>query len=231
MRTLKRLPGAEIWDCAGVLEFVVGLAGRAKLILLYHNGEPQAHSTQVGVEVVERRLCGCSRKNNGAHCHGRDWDIRCSIRETSARRTPLRSVRGTPWEPNPGEVSTDLPEPILIILPDVEPAPLQTYYSDNPGTRNIYTRKIDLGRFGHTAGWPACEIHRAGSLMSGQEQSAECSKRLEDVMTTDASTSTRVQFEWRTRSARTRYPNVDAERLEEDATSAEADSVRRLARG
>ena len=52
----------------------------------------------------------------------------------SVRRVPeeqrydsrlLRNVRGTPCEPNFGDVSTDLPEPMLIIppLPDVEPAP------------------------------------------------------------------------------------------------------------
>ena len=38
----------------------------------------------------------------------------------------LQSVRGTPWEPNPGDVSTDLPEPVLITphnYPDVEPTP------------------------------------------------------------------------------------------------------------
>ena len=62
----------------------------------------------------------------------------------SVRRVPeeqrydsrlLRNVRGTPWEPNPGDVSTDLPESMLIIpqLPDVDPAPTKTYYSDNRG--------------------------------------------------------------------------------------------------
>ena len=54
----------------------------------------------------------------------------------SVRRVPeeqrhhhrlLQSVRGTPWELNPGYVSTDLLEPMLIILqfPDVEPPPTQ----------------------------------------------------------------------------------------------------------
>ena len=45
----------------------------------------------------------------------------------------LQSVRGTSWEPNPADVSTDLPEPMLITpqLPDVEPVPTQTYHSDN----------------------------------------------------------------------------------------------------
>ena len=53
----------------------------------------------------------------------------------SVRRVPeeprydhrlLQSVRGTPWEPNPGDVSTDLPKPMLIIphLPDVELVPI-----------------------------------------------------------------------------------------------------------
>ena len=47
-----------------------------------------------------------------------------------------QSVRGTLCEPNPGDVSTDLPEPMLIIpqLLDVEPAPTQTHRSDNRGT-------------------------------------------------------------------------------------------------
>ena len=91
--------------------------------------------------------------------------------------------------------ATDLPEPMLIIpqLPDVEPAPTETYHSDNRGTRNVFIRKTDIERFGFSAGCPACEVHRAGSPMSGQRHTAECRKRLEDVMTTDASTSTRVK--------------------------------------
>ena len=56
-------------------------------------------------------------------------------------------------------------------------------------TRNVYIRKIDLERFGHTAGHLACEVHRTGSPMSGQEHTAECRKRLDDVTTTGASTS------------------------------------------
>ena len=62
----------------------------------------------------------------------------------------LRNVRGTPWEPNPGDVSRDLPEPMLIIpqLPAVEPTPTGVYNSDNKGTRNVYNRKTDLERFG-----------------------------------------------------------------------------------
>ena len=67
----------------------------------------------------------------------------------SVRRVPeeqrydhrsLRSVRGTPWEPNPADVSIDLPEPMLIIPQLLEPAPTLTYHSDNAGTRNIYIR-------------------------------------------------------------------------------------------
>ena len=215
----------------------------------------------------------------------------------SVRRVPeeqrydnrlLRSVRGTPWEPNPGDVSTDLPEPMLIIpqLPDVEPTPTRVYNSDNKGTRNVYIRKIDLERFGYTAGCGACEVHRAGQSMSGQEHTTECRKRLEDAMTTDTSTAARVKAK-RVRQAerivkdldesgstnpsglsgpsgsgqhkrvrisdlepvdsrperdaemqtggqeapvtRKRSAETDAERLEEEVTSAEADSDRRLA--
>ena len=81
----------------------------------------------------------------------------------------LQSVRGSPWEPNSGEVSADFREPVLIVphLPEVEPAPTQTYHSDNRGTRNVYIRLMDLEKFGHMAGCPTCEVHRAGSLMSG----------------------------------------------------------------
>ena len=97
----------------------------------------------------------------------------------SVRRVPeekrydhrvLQNVRGTPWEPNPGDGSTDLPEPILIIpqLPDVDPAPTKTYYSDSKATRKVYIRETDLEKFGYTAGCPACEVHRAGLPMSGQ---------------------------------------------------------------
>ena len=67
----------------------------------------------------------------------------------------LQSVCRTPWEPNPGDVSTDLPEPMLIIpqLPDVDPAPTKTYHNDNKATRNGYIRKTDLEKFGYSAGF------------------------------------------------------------------------------
>ena len=50
-----------------------------------------------------------------------------------------------------------------------------------------------LEKFGYTAGRPACEVPRAGLPMSGQGHTVECRKRLEDAMTTDASTATRVK--------------------------------------
>ena len=122
---------------------------------------------------------GVRVKNDRVQCHGRD-DQRL-----------LQSVRGTPWEPNLGDVSTDLPEPLLIIaqLPDVEPTPVETCHSDTRGTRNVYNRKTDLERFGYTAGCPACKVHRAGLPMSGQGHTAECRKRLVDAVTTDTSTA------------------------------------------
>ena len=120
----------------------------------------------------------------------------------SVRRVPveqrhdhrlLQSVRGTPGKPNPGDVSTDLPEPMLIAprLPDVEPTPTKTYHSDNRGTRIVYIRKTGLEKFDYTAGCPACEVHRAGLPMSGQGHTVECRIRLEDAMTTDTSAATR----------------------------------------
>ena len=110
----------------------------------------------------------------------------------SVRRVPeeqrydhrlLHGGRGTPWEPNPGDVSTDLPESMLLIpqLPNVEPAPTQTYHSDNKGIRNVYVRKTDHEQCGYTTGCPACR------------DTAECRKRLEDVIMTDSSTATRVK--------------------------------------
>ena len=94
-----------------------------------------------------------------------------------------------------GDVSTDLCEPMLIIpqLPDVDPAPTKTYHSDNKGTRNVHIRKTDLEQLGYTAGCPACQVHRAGLPMSGQGHTADCRKRLEDVMMTVASTATRIK--------------------------------------
>ena len=122
----------------------------------------------------------------------------------SVRRVPeeqpyddrlLQNVSGTPWEPNPGDVSTDLPEPMLIIpqLPEVDSAPTKTYHSDNKGTRNVYIRKTNLEKFGYTAGCAACEVHSARLPMSGQGHTAECRKRLADVMMADASTATRIK--------------------------------------
>ena len=101
----------------------------------------------------------------------------------SVRRVPegqrydhrLLQNLGTSWESNQDDVSTDLPEPMLIIpqLPDVDPAPTKTYHSDNKGTRNVYIRRTDLEKFGYTAGCPACEVHRAGVPMCGQGHTAE----------------------------------------------------------
>ena len=102
----------------------------------------------------------------------------------------LQNVRGTPWDPNPGDVSTDLPEPMLIIpqLPDVNPAPTKAYHSDNKGTRNVYIRKTDIEKFGYTSGCPACEVHRAGLPMSGQTP-----RDLTDVSTATRIKATRVR--------------------------------------
>ena len=101
----------------------------------------------------------------------------------------LQNIGGTSWEPNSSDVSTDLHESMLIIpqLPDVEPAPTKTYHNDKKGTRNVYIRKTD------TAGCPACEVHRAGLPMSGQRHTAECRKRLKDVMLIDVSTATQIK--------------------------------------
>ena len=84
---------------------------------------------------------------------------------------------------------------MLIIpqMPGVEPTPTTTYNSDNRGTRNVYIRNMDLGRFGYTAGCPACEVPSAGLPMSGHVHTAECRKRLEQAITTDTSTATRVK--------------------------------------
>ena len=68
------------------------LKGRPWRIELPSFGEcrlPKAHSTQVVVEVVERRVCGCSRQNSSAHCHGRDW----KTRRAAAMRPATRSQK------------------------------------------------------------------------------------------------------------------------------------------
>ena len=106
----------------------------------------------------------------------------------------LRRVRGTPWEPNPGDVSTHLPEPMLIIpqLPDVEPTrPECTTVATKVHEMSIFARWTK--RFGYTAGCRGCEVHRAGQSMSGQELTTECRRGLEDAMTNDTSTAARVK--------------------------------------
>ena len=75
--------------------------------------------------LITESALDTSWSRGGRHCPGRDWDQCCS----SVRRVPeeqrydhrlLQNVRGTPWEPKPGDVSTDLPEPMLII-PQLHP--------------------------------------------------------------------------------------------------------------
>ena len=117
----------------------------------------------------------------------------------SVRRVPkeqrygeklLQSVRGNPWELN---AAMELPEPMLITpqLTDVETAPKRICSCDHSGIRNVYIRKADLQKFGHTSRCPAYEVHRAGLPISGLGHTAECSMRLADAMTTDASTAAR----------------------------------------
>ena len=56
----------------------------------------------------------------------------------------------------------------------------------NPLRPKLLTvRKIDIEKFGCTAGCPACEVHRAGLPVPGQGHTVECRKRLEDVMMAD----------------------------------------------
>ena len=73
----------------------------------------------------------------------------------SVRRVPeeqrydhrlLQSVRGTPWEPNPGDVSTCLPEPLLIVTqqPDVEPTPTETFDSSQNRHRKSLVARRDV---------------------------------------------------------------------------------------
>ena len=61
------------------------------------------------------------------------------------------------WEPNPGDVSTNLLEPMLII---------KTNHIENKGTRNVYIRETDFEKCGRAAECPAYEVHRARLPMS-----------------------------------------------------------------
>ena len=153
---------AEVWDCAGVPESAVGLAGRAKFqLLLFQTGEPRdghtANMRLLGrpwrIELLSFGECVDYRKRTRHELESGRRVARRVPEEQRYDHRLLQSVRGTPWESNPGDVSTDLPEPMLIILQltDVEPAPTQTYHSDNRGTRNVHIRKMDLERFGHDA--------------------------------------------------------------------------------
>ena len=67
----------------------------------------------------------------------------------SVRRVPeeqrydhrlLQIVSGSPWEPNPGDVSTFLPEPLLTVTqqPDVEPTPTETFHSSQNRHRKVW---------------------------------------------------------------------------------------------
>ena len=99
-------------------------------------------------------------KNNRAQCHGRDRDVCCEMCET-------------PCEPNPGDVSTDLPEPMLII-PQL-PAVTSTFARRT--SRDLVTLQVFV---------------RVKSIapVSTQQQFR---RRLEDAMTTDTSAAARVE--------------------------------------
>ena len=152
----------------------------------------KAYSTQVGVEVVERRVCGCSRRKqlsalSWTRLELMSFDPSDECRKNSDTTTDCcRRCVGHPESRNQVMFRQICPNRCRS-LPDVEPTPSKVYNSHNRETRNVYIRKIDLEKFGCTAGYPACEIQ------SGQEHTAECRKRLDDVMTTDASTSNRVE--------------------------------------
>ena len=142
-------------------------------LLLFHKGE--LHESHTAESRWSRGVCVGVRVKRTERIV---MDETGTYVVQSVRRVPeeqrydnrlLRNVRGTPWEPNPGGVSTDLPEPVLVIpqLLDVEPTPTRVYNSDNKSTRNVYIRKTDLERFGYTAGCRESEFHRAGQSMSG----------------------------------------------------------------
>ena len=215
----QRLLGTAIWNHSGIPKSAAGLDGGAlfqssstppRRSHCLHACERQCRAlvstlisedatTQIGVDVVKRCVCGCQGKKKKKRALS--WTRPGDTFVQSVRRVPeeqrygnklLESVRGTPWqpEPNPGDVSTDL---IIPQMTDVEPTPTRVYNSDNRGTRKVCQCKINLEKFGYTAGCRACEVHRAGQPMFGQEHTAKCRKRLEGAMETNTSTATRVK--------------------------------------
>ena len=76
------------------------------------------------------------------------------------------------------------------MLNPLRPKPI-TVTTEEPAMST--SARMDLEKFGYTAGCPACEVHRERLPVSGQGHTVERRKRLEDAMTTDTSTATRVK--------------------------------------
>ena len=123
------------WKMAWLMEHC------SNLLLLFHQGEPHDdHATHLRlkgkpwrVEMPSFDECVDCRKRTrhkleATWSRGVSVGVRIVMDETgtyvvqSVRRVPeeqrydhglLQCVRGTPWEPNPGDASTDLPEPML----------------------------------------------------------------------------------------------------------------------
>ena len=77
----------------------------------------------------------------------------------------LLSIRGTPWQPMPGqEAGAELPEPLPLVpeQPEVLARPAEPFHR-TLGLRRLYITRRDLERHGYTAGCPACGATRAGN--------------------------------------------------------------------
>lgn len=114
--------------------------------------------------------------------------IRRVDQETRWDKDLLLSIRGTPWDPNPGAgTGSELPQPITMApeRPEVPVGGPQAFQREAAGPKRVYITRKNLEKFGYTAACPACDAQRAGTKTAGLQHTQACRSRLEDQLERD----------------------------------------------
>ena len=112
----------------------------------------------------------------------------------------VKGMKGTPWDPNPGQESGGnsggtLGMPIFLEpeCPEVPRVAPETF-EKQAQSRKHYIMKSDLDKYGYTPSCPACSETRAGLARTGGVfHSPECRARIENRMAEDPQAKARLE--------------------------------------
>ena len=96
----------------------------------------------------------------------------------------VREMRGTPWEPVPGDPAEDAAVPVAVVplgqAAMVAELPLGVGVRAPGAARNLYVRRTDIDRFGATVGCPGCIALAVGGRSA--THSAQCRARIAEAL-------------------------------------------------